>query len=60
MKYTFALPDAPMRRAFARKWLAKVNAVAAHTGVAFEDVGGAADAVAERTDGWSYAFLKEL
>ncbi|GJE96042.1 ATP-binding protein [Phanerochaete sordida] len=60
VKYTFALPAPDMRRAFARKWLAKVNAVSAHTGVAFADVGAAAAAVAARTEGWSYAFLKEL
>ncbi|GJF00414.1 AAA family ATPase [Phanerochaete sordida] len=60
VKYDFTLPDAALRKTFAVKWLGKVNALAANTGVEFEDSEATAKVVAEKTDGWSYAILKEL
>ena len=60
VKYNFTLPDAPLREEFAAKWLAKVNALAANTGVEFTTPEATAAEVAEKTEGWSFAFLKEL
>ena len=60
MKYDFTLPDTALRKEFAVKWLAKVNALAANTGVEFENAEATAETVADKTDGWSYAILKEL
>ena len=60
VKYNFALPEPHLRRAFAVKWLTKVNALSENTGVAFSNPEETADAIAEKTEGWSYAFLKEL
>lgn len=60
MKYNFALPTPELRKAYAVKWLAKVNALSAITGAAFEQPDETADAISAKTEGWSYAFLKEL
>ncbi|EKM51030.1 uncharacterized protein PHACADRAFT_187641 [Phanerochaete carnosa HHB-10118-sp] len=60
VKYNFSLPEPHLRKAFAIKWLAKVNAMSEHTGVTFEKPDETADAIAAKTEGWSYAFLKEL
>lgn len=64
VKYTYALPDASLRRAFAEKWIAKV-AIASGEGdkpkVQFtKSVGEVAERVASATEGFSFAFLKEL
>ncbi|KIP02821.1 hypothetical protein PHLGIDRAFT_59041, partial [Phlebiopsis gigantea 11061_1 CR5-6] len=56
VKYAYALPGAALRTAFARRWLEKVNA----SGLQFTAPAQTADAVAAKTDGWSFAFLKEL
>jgi SpoVK/Ycf46/Vps4 family AAA+-type ATPase len=60
VKYEFTLPDHTLRKAFASKWLAKVNAFSANTVVAFEAPDKTAVEVADKTEGWSFAFLKEL
>jgi SpoVK/Ycf46/Vps4 family AAA+-type ATPase len=60
VKYEFTLPDHALRKAFASKWLAKVNAFSANTVVAFEAPDKTAVEVADKTEGWSFAFLKEL
>ncbi|GJE96040.1 ATP-binding protein [Phanerochaete sordida] len=60
VKYNFTLPDTTLRTAFALKWLAKVNALSAETGASFAKPDEMADAIAAKTEGWSYAFLKEL
>ncbi|KZV72316.1 P-loop containing nucleoside triphosphate hydrolase protein [Peniophora sp. CONT] len=64
VKYTYALPDAALRRAFAEKWIGKV-AVASGEGdkpkIQFTNsVGEVAEKVAVATEGFSFAFLKEL
>ena len=58
VKYTFTLPTEVLRREFALKWVEKVRAL--DTGVSFDDPTATAEAVAARTEGWSFAFLKEL
>ncbi|KIP02623.1 hypothetical protein PHLGIDRAFT_78882, partial [Phlebiopsis gigantea 11061_1 CR5-6] len=60
VKYSFTLPDTALRETFANKWLAKVNAMSANTGVEFAAPEATASEVAEKTEGWSFAFLKEL
>ena len=60
VKYNFTLPESPLRQAFAAKWLAKVNALSANTGVEFTKPDDTAPEVAGKTEGWSFAFLKEL
>lgn len=61
VKYNFALPDVVMRKTFALRWLAKIRALGPTTGATFEqDADEIATEIAEKTDSWSYAFLKEL
>ncbi|KAH9945572.1 P-loop containing nucleoside triphosphate hydrolase protein [Amylocystis lapponica] len=61
VKYVFDLPNPALRKAFALKWLGKVRAMGADAGVALEKPEDEiASAVAEKTGGWSFAFLKEL
>lgn len=60
VKYEFTLPDAALRKAFAEKWLAKVNAMTANSNVKFANSEEIASTVAGKTEGWSFAFLKEL
>lgn len=74
VKYNFALPDIELRKAFAKKWIEKFGGsgekkedkddtkpVTRAKGVKFamekEDI---ATKVAEMTEGFSFAFLKEL
>lgn len=52
-KYTFALPELAERRAYLLAWQKKL---AVRTGFREEDV----TALAERTEGFSFAYLKEL
>ncbi|KZV63725.1 P-loop containing nucleoside triphosphate hydrolase protein [Peniophora sp. CONT] len=64
VKYTYALPDAALRRAFAEKWIRKV-AVASGEGhkpkIQFTNsVEDVAESVSGATEGFSFAFLKEL
>ena len=65
VKYNFSLPELELRRAFAMKWIQKVEALGASTAVGHDVMFGekleeVAEKVAQRTDGWSFAFLKEL
>ena len=65
MKYNFSLPGPELRKAFAMKWIHKIESIGATAAVGygivfeekFEDV---AEKVSQRTEGWSFAFLKEL
>ncbi|VDC04667.1 unnamed protein product [Peniophora sp. CBMAI 1063] len=64
VKYTYALPDAELRYAFAEKWIGKV-AIASGEGdkpkIQFTNtVDEVAKKVAGATEGFSFAFLKEL
>ena len=49
VKYNFTLPEPRLRTAFAIKWLAKVNALAAETGAKFDKPEETADAIAAKT-----------
>ena len=60
VKYDFTLPNLTLRTEFAGRWLAKVNSLSANTGVSFQHPQETAAEVASKTDGWSFAFLKEL
>lgn len=73
VKYNFALPDVELRKAFARKWVGKfggsgtkdmdggVKPVTRAKGVKFEmEQDEIAATVAKLTEGFSFAFLKEL
>lgn len=73
VKYNFSLPDVELRRAFARKWIGKfggsgtggkdkdVKPATRAKGVKFEmEADELAAKVAEMTEGFSFAFLKEL
>lgn len=66
VKYEFGLPTIDLRKKFARKWVVKIQGLGAAAesgdGVIFgygED-DRIAEEVAKRTEGWSFAFLKEL
>ncbi|EGN99556.1 hypothetical protein SERLA73DRAFT_52154 [Serpula lacrymans var. lacrymans S7.3] len=63
VKYTFDLPNATLRRDFALKWLSKIRA-RQESGVAKDSIltndEEVARKVSEKTEGWSFAFLKEL
>jgi len=59
VKYNFDLPTEELRRKYAIKWIHKISTLKA--GVSFgDDVEMLAQDIAKETDGWSYAFLKEL
>ncbi|THG94232.1 hypothetical protein EW026_g7195 [Hermanssonia centrifuga] len=60
VKYDFTLPDSELRKAFALKWIAKICSLGTETGISFEEPEEIASAVAEKTEGWSFAILKEL
>ncbi|KAH9945571.1 P-loop containing nucleoside triphosphate hydrolase protein [Amylocystis lapponica] len=61
VKYNFALPTQELRKMFALKWLAKTHALGPDTGVSFEKSDEElAIAVAEKTNEWSFAFLKDF
>lgn len=61
VKYDYALPSRELRQAFTSKWLEKVTSLDAPASIIFESPHDiiAAD-VAEKTNGWSFAFMKEL
>ena len=60
-KYTYSLPTVELRNAFAIKWLNKVTKLSKQTGVTFKkSEEELAQGIAEKTEGWSFAFLKEL
>ena len=60
VKYTFELPTKELRKEFVLLWINKVHARVGAAGVSFADPEAVATEVAEKTEGWSFAFLKEL
>lgn len=67
VKYRFDLPTEELRRVYIAKWIEKIRAPATPSAqdakgirIAFENEEKVALDVAKRTDGWSFAFLKEL
>lgn len=70
MKYTFNCPDEELRKVYIEKWMAKTGGVESMQEsegkaprkmiISFEDKEGTAKEAAKRTEGWSFAFLKEL
>ncbi|TCD63410.1 hypothetical protein EIP91_005592 [Steccherinum ochraceum] len=66
VKYEFGLPSLDLRKRFALRWVDKVQssntAASSGEGLMFGDGEGdrIAGEVAKRTEGWSFAFLKEL
>jgi len=57
-KYTFDLPTPELRKEFVVKWLRKIVMLSSVVFEKSEDE--LAEGVAQKTDGWSFAFLKEL
>ena len=60
-KYSFELPTNILRREYAEKWLAKVvahNVNGVH--IKFQDHKVLAEKIANETEGFSYAYMKEL
>ncbi|KAI0795887.1 P-loop containing nucleoside triphosphate hydrolase protein [Abortiporus biennis] len=60
VKYTFDLPDFELRKAYATKWILKTQKKHKKMIRFKRDVNELAHEVANRTEGWSFAFLKEL
>lgn len=70
VKYNFTLPTEHLRSTYALKWIRKISALSASPGlqdseqkptIEFEkNEAELADEVAKKTEGWSFAFLKEL
>ncbi|THH09323.1 hypothetical protein EW145_g2100 [Phellinidium pouzarii] len=68
VKYNFALPTESLRTTYALKWIRKIaslhasaGSAARKTNVKFDcDEAELAEEVAKNTEGWSFAFLKEL
>ncbi|KIY47589.1 P-loop containing nucleoside triphosphate hydrolase protein [Fistulina hepatica ATCC 64428] len=66
VKYTFALPTPALRARYTGKWLGKVRALIQASdmwrgeSLAFGDEEKLLAAVVDKTEGWSFAFLKEL
>jgi hypothetical protein len=61
IKYTYDLPTLKLRKEFTVKWLRKVSLLGPRNTAMFEkSEDEIAESVAEKTDGWSFAFLKEL
>ena len=62
VKYNYALPNENLRQTFTLKWLKKVKTLnGAGEAIKFESSDDMiATQVSGRTDGWSFAFLKEL
>lgn len=60
-KWTFNVPDLELRAAFTRKWIGKLTRGEIGRGIKFDSEHDAlAQRVAEKTDGFSFAFMKEL
>ena len=61
-KYNFALPSEPLRKQFALRWIKKARDSASEVENLFarSDDETIAGDIAKRTEGWSFAFLKEL
>ncbi|KAF9001540.1 P-loop containing nucleoside triphosphate hydrolase protein [Cyathus striatus] len=60
VKYDFTLPESDIRKIFALKWIKKVQELGNDTGIDFDDPERTANLVADKTESWSFAFLKEL
>ena len=62
VKYNFALPSEPLRKQFAFKWIKKARDSASEVENLFarSDDEAIAGDIAKKTEGWSFAFLKEL
>ncbi|KAJ3556466.1 hypothetical protein NM688_g2015 [Phlebia brevispora] len=60
VKYTFKLPDSELRKQFALRWMEKIRALGSNSDVVFDKPDELATSVSEKTEGWSFAFLKEL
>ncbi|TFK32461.1 P-loop containing nucleoside triphosphate hydrolase protein [Crucibulum laeve] len=60
VKYNFPLPEHDLRKEFTTKWIAKIHALGDGTDIKFNDAEAVATEVADKTEGWSFAFLKEL
>jgi SpoVK/Ycf46/Vps4 family AAA+-type ATPase len=60
-KLTYNLPTRDLRKIFALKWLSKIKLVRQKNLTTFEqDDNELAETIADKTEGWSFAFLKEL
>lgn len=63
VKYTFDYPTEALRKTFALRWLRKINALPPER-KSFIDFARTeselAEEIAKTTEGWSFAFLKEL
>ena len=62
VKYDFTLPKESLRKQFALKWIKKAreSAIEVENLFARSDDEAIAGDIAKRTEGWSFAFLKEL
>ncbi|TDL20443.1 P-loop containing nucleoside triphosphate hydrolase protein [Rickenella mellea] len=63
VKYNFSLPDFALRTQYAQKWVVKTSSLRVNTNwhIKFQKADEElAQDVAKLTDGWSFAFLKEL
>lgn len=63
VKYTFDLPTEALRISYAHKWIRKFRSLQQGAKIAIEFAKSdaeLAEEVAKGTDGWSFAFLKEL
>jgi hypothetical protein len=70
VKYAFELPNENLRKEYIARWMAKIKHVGkdadrksttkAVINVEFDNEIKTMDEVAKKTDGWSFAFLKEL
>lgn len=64
VKYNFSLPREELRKQFAAKWVRKLRDLESDPDIGRlfnrRDDLAIADDVAKKTDGWSFAFLKEL
>lgn len=63
VKYTFDYPSAALRKTFVLRWIRKINALPPDRKSFIEFArteNELAEEVSIMTDGWSFAFLKEL
>jgi AAA+ superfamily predicted ATPase len=64
VKYTFECPSEELRKIYSLRWMEKAEGGKEKPNskitIAFEDKDKTATEVAKKTEGWSYAFLKEL
>ncbi|KAJ7683735.1 P-loop containing nucleoside triphosphate hydrolase protein [Mycena olivaceomarginata] len=59
--YNFERPGLELRRAYATKWLTKINALHSDNFLpSFQDPQRLAKEIAEKTEGFSFAYMKEL